>query len=169
MKFPNALHFGLAALTVACVEMERVPTATEIQQWQALQPFVLQADSITGVYRNHDVDAVVFEYNSNVGDVTEFWRLLQEGARSAGWAQATDGAVQRDSRYQMFYRFKPKGELWFSSAEELRVAYQSGRVAVAYVQSDQDGDSKPVKASEGRFAEKHIWPRFFDLLSRPAG
>ena len=72
---------------------------------------------------------------------------------------------QQRENYEAFQRFKRKGELWFSSAEELRVAYLRDGVAVAYVQSDQGGEPRSVsQASEGRFAAQQIWPRFIALL-----
>ena len=33
-------------ISAACISMERVPSATEIQEWSALQPFVIQPSSI---------------------------------------------------------------------------------------------------------------------------
>ena len=72
-------------LLFACIAMERVPSADEIQKWSALQPFVIQPSSITGVYQNIDTDSVVFHYSTRLTDPTAFWRELHNQARSSGW------------------------------------------------------------------------------------
>ncbi len=155
-------------LFFACIAMERVPSADEIQKWSALQPFVIQPSSITGVYQNIDTDSVVFHYSTRLTDPTAFWRELHNQARSSGWVHLAAAAETNSSReYETFQRLAPRGELWFSSAEELRVAYRRDRIVVGYVQSDQQGDPKPVsQASEGRFANRELWPRFMALLSQ---
>jgi hypothetical protein len=169
----SALGFVLvlSAASVGCAEMERIPTHTEIREWPALQPFVLDPSSMTGVYRNIDVDAVVFHYESKITDEAQFWRQLRQQAHEAGWLLAKRPEAGDGSRaYQAFQRLKQKGELMFASAEELRVAFLRDRVVVAYVQSDQSGEPKPVsQAAEGRFANRQIWPRFLKLLSSTAG
>lgn len=152
---------------VSCISMDRIPSASEIREWPALDPFVLQPAAVTGVYQNIDIDSVVFHYTTNLTTEDEFWRILQQQAASAGWQRVDRVASTRQLRkYQTFQRLRPRGELGFSSAEELRVAYSPARVVVAYVQSDQNGDPKPVsQASEGRFADREIWPRFDQLAS----
>ena len=118
-----------------------VPSADEIQKWSALQPFVIQPSSITGVYQNIDIDSVVFHYSTRLTDPTAFWRELHNQARSSGWVHLAAAAETNSSReYETFQRLAPRGELWFSSAEELRVAYRRDRIVVGYVQSDQQGD-----------------------------
>ena len=169
----RALHvslvFGGAAACMSCMtdSMERVPSADEIRKWPSLAPFVVEAASVTGVYQNIDIDSVVFHYITNVTAEGEFWRTVQRQAASAGW-QHVDRVVSTPQlhKYETFQRLKPKGELFFSSAEELRVAYTPARVVVAYMQSDQIGDPEPVsQASESRFADREIWPRFSQLTS----
>jgi hypothetical protein len=148
--------------------MERVPTAAEIQEWSALRPFVIQPSSITGVYQNSDVDSVVFHYSTRLTDQAAFWRELHNQARSSGWVHVVGAAETNGTReYETFQRLAPRRDLWFSSAEELRVAYRRDRIVVGYVQSDQQGEPKPVsQASEGRFAVQEVWRRFMALLSR---
>jgi len=160
----------LAILSGACVEMERVPTPTEITSWPSLQPFLLRPTIVTGVYRNLDIDSVVFHYTSEIRDETEFWRQLKLQAQAAGWVHRDRRSSDRGETYETFERVKKRGELWFSSAEELRIAFQLDRIAVAYVQSDQEGQPKSVaEESEGRFADEQIWPRFAELLHKKAG
>jgi hypothetical protein len=173
LQMRSALGFVivLTAVSVACAEMERIPADTEIREWPALRPFLLHPSSITGVYRNFDVDAVVFHYESKITDEAQFWRRLRHQAQEAGWLPAKSPESGDGSRgYEAFQRLKPKGELMFASAEELRVAFLRDRVVVAYVQSDQSGEPTPVsQAAEGRFANQQIWPRFLKLLSSTAG
>ena len=159
-----ALLGGLLACTAP--DMERVPTQEDIRSWVALQPFIIQSERVVGVYQNLDVDCVVFHYHSTAPAEEAFWRELEQRARSEGWAPASPGAgLQRAYR-----RLKPSGSPYLSSAEELRIAYSPSRVVVGYVQSDQNGDPKPVaEAAEGRFAERHVWPKFNALVAASAG
>jgi len=172
VRFP---YFLIAAMTmpIACelVSMERVPTANEIRERLELKPFVVRPIDITGVYENIDIDSAVFHYRSSITGQPEFWRELRQGAQLAGWVQSEDPACTGRSREcEVFQRFKRNGELWFSSAEEVRVAFAPSRIVVGYVQSDQEGDPKPVhKATEGRFADEQIWPRFIRLLPNGTG
>ena len=171
MRCAFALALTWSAVSAACIQMERIPADTQIREWPALQPFVLHPNAITGVYRNFDVDAVVFHYTSKITDEAAFWRQLRQQAQEAGWLPAEGPEAGNSSRaYEAFQRLKPKGEWMFASAEELRVAFLRDRVVVAYVQSDQRGEPKPVsQAAEGRFANRQIWPRFLKLLSSTAG
>ena len=170
MKLGTVLSITLAVLSVACAEMERVPASTEIQESQPLQPFLVSPVAITGVYQNLDVDSLVFHYTSRIRDETEFWRQLEQQAQSNGWAHTGNGRLDRGQAYRTFERLKPRGELSFSSAEELRIAYHPDRIAIAYVQSDQHGQPGPVaEASEGRFADDRIWPRFASLVPQKGG
>ena len=170
MKLDRVLSITLAAVSVACVEMERVPPSAEIQESQALQPFLVSPVAITGVYQNRDVDAVVFHYTSSIRDESEFWRRIEQQVQSAGWVNAKGGRHDPGQLYRSFERLKAQGELSFSSAEELRIAYHADRIAVAYIQSDQNGPPRPVaEASEGRFADDQIWPRFASLVPRKGG
>ena len=167
MKRLVSLVIAWTVACVSCISMDRIPSASEIREWPALEPFVLQPAAVTGVYQNIDIDSVVFHYTTNLTAEDEFWRTLQQQAALAGW-QHVEGvaSVPHLRKYETFLRLKPKGELGFSSAEELRIAYSPTRVVVAYVQSDQNGNPKPVsQASEGRFADREIWPRFSQLVS----
>ena len=162
-----SLVLAWAVACASCMSMDRVPSAGEIRRWPALEPFVLQPAAVTGVYQNIDIDSVVFHYSTSLTAENEFWRTLKEQAALAGWRHV-DGAapLSQPREYERFQRLKTKGELGFSSAEELRIAYSPTRVVVAYVQSDQNGDPRPVsQASEGRFADREIWPRFNQLVS----
>jgi hypothetical protein len=171
MRYAAGLVLLLSAVSAACNTVERVPADTDIREWAVLQPFVLHPISITGVYQNLDVDAVVFHYRSKLTDEGQFWRQLRQQAQGAGWLPTNRSGSDGGSRaYEAFQRLKPKGELMFASAEELRIAFLRNRIVVAYVQSDQSGQPKPVsQASEGRYADRYIWPRFFELLSSAAG
>ena len=167
MKRIPLLVAACTLASTACISMERVPTASEIREWRALEPFVLQPASVTGVYRNIDIDSIVFHYRANVTTEREFWRTVREQAAAAGWQHVDDVESSSTPRkYETFQRLKPKGELFFSGAEELRIAYSLTRVVVAYVQSDQLGDPEPVsQASTGGFADREIWSRFTRLLA----
>jgi len=160
-----ALMASTASLACHVVEMERIPTEGDIRSWEALRPFIVQADALTGVYQNLDVDSVVFTYRSKASEA-EFWQELGTLAVTEGWAPLP-GPTASLRRYS---RLRSQGSLTFSSSEELRVSYSASRVVVGYVQSDQDGAPRPVaEASEGRFAAKHVWPRFEAAVTQNAG
>src|SRR5688500_11841041 len=129
MKRLASVVITWAVASMSCISMDRVPSASEIRKWPALEAFVVEPASVTGVYQNMDVDSVVFHYGTNVTAEGEFWRILQRQAAAAGWQHVDGVASSRQLRkYQTFQRLKPKGELWFSSAEELRVSYSPSRV-----------------------------------------
>ena len=167
MKRVALLIITCAVASMSCVSMDRIPSASEIRNWPALEPFLVEAASVTGVYQNVDIDSVVFYYSTTLTAENVFWCILNQRAVLAGWRHIDGvGSTYEVRKYETFQRLKPRGELGFSSAEELRVAYSPARVVVAYVQSDQNGDPKPVsQVSEGRFADQEIWPRFKELVA----
>jgi len=156
-----------AVLSCNVPEMERVPTEEEVRNWPVLEPFLASPAEITGVYRNLDVDAVVFYYRCNLPTEAAFWAQLEEQATAGGW---TAGASSGQA-YRTYQRLQARGSKGFASAEEARIAYTPARVVVGYVQSDQWRETpKPVaEASEGRFADEAVWPKFRAAVSGGAG
>jgi hypothetical protein len=158
----------LLVFTVSACEllsMERTPTEADIRAWRALQPFVDSCGEITGVYQNIDVDSVVFHCRGGVESEPELWRQLRERSAAVGWVE--DSKERASGVVRTFQRLVPRrGAEQFSSSEELRIAWAGDRIVVGYVQADHPGEPTPVReTSEGRFAEKSIWPRFAELLS----
>jgi hypothetical protein len=146
------------------VQKERIPTEVDIRGWNALQPFVAKGVKIQGVYQNLDVDSVVFQYAPAADSEAEFWRQVRERSVAAGWVEDNETPSVRAVRvFQRSTRRREQEQS--SSSEETRVAWTRDRVIVGYVQADHMGEPKPVReASEGKFAEKTIWPRFKALL-----
>ena len=155
-----------ALLACDTPDMERIPTDEELRTWPVLKPFLMSAESLTGVYRNLDVDCAVFHYRSSL-PTEQFWRQIEESATAQGWTPLPNG----ERKYRTYQRLVPRGSMGFSSAEEARIAYVAGRVVVGYVQSDQWSENPgPVaQSSEGRFAERQVWPKFDSLMSGGAG
>jgi hypothetical protein len=156
-----------ALLACDTPEMERIPTEEELRNWPVLQPFLLSPESLSGVYRNLDVDCVVFHYRSSLPTEQVFWQQVEQRAAAQRWSAASGG----EGTYRTYQRLVPRGSMGFSSAEETRIGYVAGRVVVGYVQSDQWRETpRPVaEASEGRFAERNVWPKFKSVMSGGAG
>ncbi|MFN7138945.1 MAG: hypothetical protein ACK4UN_06380 [Limisphaerales bacterium] len=156
-------------LLIGCgPSMDQVPSSESIRK--RMGRFLVNPDDIQGVYRNLDVDSLVFTYSSKVEGEAAFWSGLEERLKDSRWTEADRlGAVRE---YRRSYR---KGEVnaerpdmaIFSSFEVARVAFntESRTAVVAYVQAD--GSSKDTKfedTGESKWAEKAIWPRFRDLI-----
>ena len=162
---PRRFVFASALVLVACVAMERIPTADEIRRSSAVQPFLVEYEELTGVYQNLDVDSLVFRYRTS-SRPDAFWTALSRAAVQSGWDERLHS---RTPGQRAFDRLKPKGGLGFSSAEEVRVGVRGNLVVVGYVQSDQNGE-RPVpveRANEGQWAQSRLWPRFASELAAP--
>ena len=161
------LVLSLAFLVSACELMsnDRIPTEDDVRGWSALQPVVAACGEIRGVYQNVDVDSVVFYCRPRNGSEAEFWRQVRERSSAAGWVEDNTAA---SGPVKTFQRLQPRrGQQQLSSSEEIRVAWIDNRILVGYVQADHSSDPRPVReTSEGRFAEKSIWPHFIGLLSQ---
>ncbi|MBI5503988.1 MAG: hypothetical protein HY899_04255 [Deltaproteobacteria bacterium] len=132
--------------------------------------FLVSADQIQGVYRNLDVDSLVFTYSSRVDGEAAFWSGLEAGLRSSRWTETVRRGAMREYR-----RSYPKGEgdaerpdmAIFSSFEVARVFFdgKAKTVVMAYVQADGSSeDTKFEDTGESKWAEKTIWPGFRDLV-----
>jgi hypothetical protein len=148
------------------VDTERVPTEGDIRSWSTIQPFLVEAVHITGVYENDDIDSILFHYRSTASGGQAFWHQVDERATAEGWVGAPEGQLG----HKTYYRLRPRGQAMVSSAEEVRVLYTPSRVVVGWIQSDQPGEPRPVaESSEGRFAERVLWPKFEALVGEDAG
>ena len=150
------------------VSMEHVPSGEVIRGW--IQRFLVSPYQIQGVYRNMDIDSLVFTYTTKLDGEAAFWSGLQEGLQGSRWAEAELRGPVRE--YRRTYR-KGEGDAErpdmsiFTSFEVARVFFEpkSRTVVVGYVQAD--GSSKDTKfedTGECKWAEKAIWPRFRDLV-----
>ena len=146
------------SLVCELISMERIPTDADVRTWRALQPFVVACGEIRGVNQNIDVDSVVFYCRAVDASQAEFWRQIRERSSAVGWVEDSKGTTR--GPVKTFQRLEPRrGQEQFSSSEEIRVAWTADRVVVGYVQADHSSEPTPVReVSEGRFAEKSIWP-----------
>jgi len=150
------------------LSMEQVPGPEAIRG--RMGRFLVNPDQIRGVYRNLDVDSLVFTYTARVDGDAAFWYRLEEGLQGSRWIEAERRGAMRE--YRRTFR---EGECdaerpdlaIFSSFEVARVFFDptSQTVAMAYVQADgRSSDTKFEDTGESQWAEKAIWPRFLDLV-----
>lgn len=158
---------ALATLMSGCsfMSMEEVPSAPLIKKWDALAPFLVKDRTIRGIYRNIDIDSLVFSYETSATDAKDFWISVEANVATTKWSVVKSTPMTRD-----FERRFGKGDgslgrpdmAIFSSAELLRVAFvPPQKVVVGYVQADSLSKSTSfAETHEARWAEKAIWPRF---------
>ena len=143
--------------------MTDVPDEREIRRYQRLKPFILEDETVTGIYRNHDVDSLVFTYRTRLDSPETFWRGLDNELVDSKWVQLEAKPLLR--RYE---KVIPRGDEMFCSSEEVRVGFCKDQrtVVVTWVQGDTLKDVKSFsEADESRFAEQQVWPIFQKLLS----
>lgn len=147
------------------LSMEDVPSEELIKKWDSIQPFIIEPIKITGIYRNIDIDAIVFEY-STIANKDKFWAHLQSNLQDTKWQLFAES-----SNYKTYERRFSKGDCSperpdmsiFSSAELLKLEYLTDKqiVVVGYVQADSsENNSSFAVTDEATWAEKVIWPRF---------
>ncbi|AUB84572.1 hypothetical protein [Candidatus Thiodictyon syntrophicum] len=151
------------------LSLEQVPGPEAIRG--RMGRFLVNPDQIRGVYRNLDIDSLVFTYTARVDGETAFWGRLEEGLQGSRWTETERRGAMRE--YRRSYR---EGECdaerpdlaIFSSFEVARVFFDptSQTVAMAYVQADgRSSDMTFEDTGESQWVEKAIWPRFRDLVS----
>lgn len=167
------IAIGLLTVTFAGCEfmsMETVPKPEIIKKWMG--DFLIEPDQITGVYRNIDVDSLVFTYKTGVRTRPDFENALSSALQNSKWRQSTNV-----TEYMEFRRSFQKGETSedrpdmaiFSSFEVARLAFapDSRTVVVAYVQADASEKVTCFESTgEGKWADRVIWPKFNELRKR---
>ncbi len=145
--------------------MGDIPSEDIIRKWGDNKPVIIEPIKITGVYRNMDIDAVVFKYTTSMNK-ENFWTSLQSNLQETKWQ-----LISEPSDFRTYERRFSKGAIppgspdmaIFSSAELLKVEYRSDKhmVIVGYVQADSsEKDISFAETDEAKWAEKEIWPRF---------
>lgn len=152
------------------ISMEQVPSSEAIRGWMGR--FLVSPDQVQGVYRNLDVDSLVFTYTSAAEGESAFWSTLEQNLHGSRWNESDRQGTLRE--YRRSYRKnehdveRPDMAI-FSSFEVVRIVFdsKSRRAVVAYVQADgSSNDTKFEETGEGKWADKAIWPRFRDLVSK---
>ena len=149
----------LAARSWIRISMETVPGPDVVKDWMG--EFLVEADQIQGVYRNMDIDSLVFTYQTTAESEDAFWVALLSRLQGTGWLKSSSGATFRE-----FYRIERSGLFW--SAEVARIAFTvTNTVVVAYVQDDPFR-ATPIsrETGVGKWAEKVIWPKFKELVKQ---
>ena len=147
--------------------MEQVPSTELIKNW--VGAFLVDAENIKGVYRNLDVDSLVFTYHTSAQTEEDFCSALALSLEKSKW-QRTSNSID----FIEFRRFFKKGEIsperpdmeMFASYEMIRLNYNKSNkmVVVAYVQADTSDDVTLFEhTGEGKWAERVIWPKFNEL------
>ena len=154
---------GVLACTM--LTMGDVPSEELIRKWDDIQPFIIEPTKITGIYRNMDIDAIVFKY-STVADKAKFWAHLQSNLQETKWKLIAETSESRDyeRRFSKDDQSPDRPDMaMFSSAELLKIEYLPGKqmAIVGYVQADSSAkDTSFAETDEAKWAEKQIWPRF---------
>lgn len=145
--------------------MEDVPSEELIRKWDDIQPFIIEPSKITGIYRNMDIDAIVFKY-STIANKDKFWTRLQSNLQETKWQLIAETSDTRtyERRFSEGAQSPDRPDMaLFSSAELLKLAYLPVKqmVVVGYVQADSSNkDISFAATDEAKWAEKQIWPRF---------
>jgi hypothetical protein len=145
--------------------MEEIPTEEFIRKWNDAQPFIIEPTQIEGIYRNLDIDAVVFKYLTSTNE-DEFWNILDSNIKETEWKLVAETSGSKDYERQFSKGDKSPNRpdmATFSSAEKMRIEYVSNRqmVIVGYVQADSSEKETSYEATdEAKWAQKEIWPRF---------
>ena len=139
-----------------------VPDAGDIQGRQSVKPFLQGATRVTGYYGNHDVDSIIFTYQTSISQPDQFWQELESSANGAGWSLKShvDGVQKYD-------RIKRVGGIIPWHVEQVRIALlrPASKVVVAWVRGDSHHEVRSFdQAGVARWAEQVIWPKFLDLL-----
>ena len=129
-----------------------------------LAELVIEGSGFEVVDFNHDVDAVVFTYQTAVRGESTFWSEVDSrfGDEKPPWTVLDGRGNVR--RYERMMLPREDSLFGFYSAEEIRMAYDpaTDQVIIAWVQSDTPrqagsfGESSKVEVS---FAEERIWPQ----------
>ena len=154
---PFIILGALAVFLIPALSMTYVPTAAQVNQHTAVNPFQVQPTATEGVYGNYDIDALVFRYTTGATDKTTFTTTLDQQAKAAGWTRMPDKAGST-----CYERITPKGNRMFCGAEEVRVQFdlESKRVDVGWVQGDSFEDVASFSEThESDWAESDVWPK----------
>lgn len=162
----------LATLTMlftgcSIITMEQVPSTDLIKKWMG--SFLIEADQIKGVYRNLDIDSVVFTYRTGATTEQDFAESLVDNLADSKWQRQTEV-----TDFIEFRRVFAKGDTTaerpdmaiFTSLELVRLSFNptNRTVTVAYVQADTSKNvSRFEETGEGKWAERTIWPKFDQL------
>jgi hypothetical protein len=147
------------------MDLEVVPSSQVIEKW--LGDFLVDADNIQGIYRNVDIDSLLFTYRTAINEERNFRNALSKKLQDSRWKETEGhGFIEYRRRFE-------KGEVAddrvdmpiFFSYEVVRIGFSAGRVVVAYVQADTSEDVRIFeKSGEGQWAKEVIWPQFEELL-----
>jgi len=163
------LTFILAVFVTGCtvITMEETPTPEVIEKWMG--DFLIEPDQITGVYRNLDVDSLVFTYKTESTTAPAFEDALSSALQNSKWrrSQNVTDCIEFRRSFQKGERSDDRPDMaMFSSFEvaKLALAPDNTTVVVAYVQADGSGDETCFEnTGEAKWADQVIWPKFDKL------
>ena len=111
------------------LSMGDIPSEDIIRKWGDNKPVIIEPIKITGVYRNMDIDAVVFKYTTSVNK-ENFWTSLQSRLQETKWQLISEPSDFRTYERRFSKGAKSPGSpdmAIFSSAELLKVEYRSDK------------------------------------------
>ena len=171
--FVSSLVVYLLAATLAgcgLVSKETVPSPELIRKW--LGAFLIEADQVQGIYRNLDVDSLVFTYRTTLQTDADFRNALREALADSKWEQNTnaEGYVEFGRTFRRGETSQERPDMAaFFSCEVVRLSFdpETGTVVVAYVQADTTKDVECFEqTSAGRWAASVVWPKFERLKGK---
>lgn len=173
MKVASIAVFLVLSALASCTMMhgEDVPSEECIRRWKAVQPFMIEPRQLTGIYKNREIDAILFHYSTHAA-AEQFWTSLQSNIQGTKWRIITETSETREYERQF-----SKGEISpersdmaiFSSVERLKIHYLTsmGMAIVAYVQADSSAAHIGFDDTrEARWSAEELWPRFNNALNQ---
>ena len=153
MKIAAAVGILLVAIAGCDSEFTYNPTLEEIRTHRWIESFVVDPSAVQGLYRNSDVDALLFRYSTSVPRST-VWTRISEQTKRDGWT-----LMGEDEQLRTFRRIRTGGA--YPSTEEVRVAPLRTDILVGYVQVDHLHENGFHRGTEDGWA-KTFWSMFED-------
>ncbi|HWQ95534.1 MAG TPA: hypothetical protein VN418_08610 [Gammaproteobacteria bacterium] len=135
--------------------MDYVPGSKMIEEY--FNEFLSEASDVAGVYGNHDVDSIIFSYDSSKNNILD---AIEQSATKKNWNPKN----RTNNELELYRQYPPReGSLGFWSYELVRVSRATGtkKVCVGWLQIDESSEvKKPDNTGEGKWAALHFWPKY---------
>jgi len=154
ISFKYILILFISSFLFSCDWKSGTPSSSDIKNYTSVKPFILYEAGIEGIYTNHDVDSLVFSYETSIDSPDIFVAQIRKNAANEGWKEI------KAEKYYRFDRIRKWRDEYYIG-EEIRIAYLKKTVIVAYV----EGDAKQAinsfsEINESKWADINIWPMF---------
>lgn len=139
--------------------IEYVPSTKEVRS--LLGPFLIKPERIRGIYKNTDIDSMVFIYYTTIKTREDFFKALSSTLNIYQWE-----LWDNNSKFYEYRRRRQAGEKGiFYSLSKVRVCYipETRKVVVAYINELLKNGKCFDDSPAGELAKTKIWPMFFGL------